>query len=218
MNNLKSFAVISAKAFFSWVCINALTLLATLIAFGTGFFLLSKNINMEQVSHQGAVTILGMAANRPLASVLLLLIAISPFFFFVLSNKYVIKQVAKKIVDSKANALIEPFIDKIIHKFKASSPGLFNAGSNAVEFKSKLIDKINTEAGNKWVKLVLISVVNKLTLDDTDFSEKNISFEELLKTKILESLQDFVSPSLDSIIFVIAMQWVFVLIAYYSPY
>jgi hypothetical protein len=217
MNNLKSFAVISTKAFFSWICINVLTMLITLIAFGTGFFLLSKNISMGHTSHESA-SMMGMAANRPLASVLLLLIALSPFLFFVLANKYVIKKVAKKIIDTKANILIEPFIDKIINKIKLNSPALFNGGSNFLEFKSKLIDKIKEESGNKWMKLVLISVIHKLTLDDADFSEKTISFEEILKIKILESLKNFVSPSLNSIVFVIAAQWIFVLILYFSPY
>lgn len=216
--SLKYFAKLSSTAAFSWLKINILGAISTIVVFILALIFIGKDIDAGHSGHVSAIPFVGlMFVAKPLSSILLVLIIISSGFIFVLGNKYIIGKLIHKILKDKSEGHIEPFIDKILSKLQEKQPDLIRKGADAAMIKLKLMNQVKTESDNKWMKRIITFGLQKISLDDIDFSSDTISFSEIIKEKLVTALYDISEPSRNSILIVIGLQWFFLLVIFFSP-
>lgn len=219
--NFKYIAKLSATAFSSFIKINGLGLFSTLLVVIIGFILLVKNSPIEYSEESTAISYLSSVfSDRPIGCILCLLILIgSPFVFFTLGNKYILIKLIDKLLKDKSESLINPLLDRIILKLKAKQPiVLRNVGDFSIN-QLKLIQEIkNDKAENKWLRKIIVFAMEKIKLDEVDFSQENMSFYEIIKDKTLQSLKDIAEPSRKLIFIAIGIQWTLLLFIWLTKY
>lgn len=216
--SLKYFAKLSSTAAFSWLKINVLGTISTIIVFIVALIFIGKDIDAGHSGHVSAIPFIGlMFVTKPLSSILFVLIVVSPGFIFALGNKYIIGKLINKILKDKSEGYIEPFIEKILSKFQEKQPYLIRKGADVSMVKLKLMNQVKTESDNKWMKRIVTFGLQKISLNDVDFSSDTISFSEIIKNKLVTALYDISEPSRNSILIVLGLQWFFLLVIIFSP-
>ena len=211
--NIKYITKISASAVFSFLKINILGAVSTVLVVILEFIFLTKNIDAVHSAHVSAIPfLLMMFFARPVGSILWYLTClVSPYLFFVFGNQYIIKKIISKIVTDKSESLIHPFLDKVLTKFKDKQPNVLRNSGDFTLNKLKIIQEIkNDKSENKWLK--------KIQLDDVDFSKENLNFYEIIKTKTIQSLQSVSEPSKNAIWISVGIQWVILLFIWLTNY
>jgi hypothetical protein len=210
-DSIKYAAKLSSISVFSFIKINFLGAFSTIIVALLGFILLSKNINPGASAHVSAFPYLIMIyANRPVGSVLWFLICLtSPFLFFFIGNKYIIAKLANRVISDKSDKVIYPLLDKLLLNFKR--PVLLrSAGDFSIE-KLKLIQNIKNETENKILKRIIIFGMEKIKIDDIDFNQDDLDFNEIIKTKTIQALTAVTEPSRNLIWLIFGAQWFIIL-------
>lgn len=219
--NLKYIAKLSTIALFSFLKINIVVTLSTIIVGVIGFFLLTKNIDAGQSGHASAIPFLLMTfLARPIGSILWCLVCFgSPFLFFVLGNKYILSKLANKLITDKSDSLINPLLENILDKFKTNqSESLKNAEDFSLN-KLKLIHEIqNDQSENKWLRKIIVFGMKKINLDDINFNQENLNFLDIVKLKTIQSLQNISKPSRKIILFPIVIQWIILMFLWLTEY
>lgn len=212
-------AKLSSVAVFNWIKINLLGLVSTVITFIIGLCVLLYQVDTGHAGHAGILPVfLIVFMSRPLGSVLVVLILLCNILYVMLSNKYVIGKVINKIINDKAESHILPLIDNILSKLKVKQPDLIKKGADYSMVKLKLIDQAKQESENKWVRKAICFGMEKIRLDDVDFSQENLSFNEIIKQKLFAALNNISAPSMQPIWLTVLFQWVSLLIIVFVRY
>lgn len=216
--SIKYFTKLSAIAVFSWIKINVLATISTLLVAFVSFYFILEGVDAGHSGHAGFFgVLLIMFISKPLSSILFLLILASPPFIFALGNKYIISKLINKVITDKSEGYVEPFIDKILNKFQEKQPDLIRNSADASIVKLKLINQVKLEADNKWLKRIIAYSIKKIRLDDVDFSDENVSFTTIIKGKVITALHDMSEPSRKSVLLILGLQWLCLLIIVFSP-
>ncbi len=219
--NFKYIAKLSTTAIASFLKINGLGLVSTLVVVIVELILLAKNSTVEYSEQISTVSyVSAIFSARPISSILCLLTLIgSPFVFFTLGNKYILVKLIDKLIKNKSESLINPLLEKVILKFKTKQPVVLrNVGDFSIS-KLKIIQEIkNDKAENKWLRKIIVLAMEKVQLDEVDFTQDNISFYEILKQKTIQSLKEISEPSRKLIFIAIGIQWTLLLFIWLTKY
>lgn len=148
------------------------------------------------VHTNGQAAILVLFAARPISFGLTILsIFGAPILLFTLGNKYVMLRTINRLIADKGEQLLFPIIDRILNKAKDNQPQLFQKGTDKAKLQLKILQEIRDSKENKWLKKIIIYGFKKVELDEIDFKNKNVSFTEILKGKIIDKLKDISQPS-----------------------
>ncbi|WP_278010061.1 hypothetical protein [Flavobacterium gyeonganense] len=158
---VKYFAKISSIAIFSFIKINLLGFVNTLICCTIGCFLLSANVGHAAHTNSGALILLVFFTSKPVGTTLLVLIFLAPFLYIILGNKYIISKVVHRLIKDKSESTITPLLDKVLTKFKENQPDGLKKGADLGLAKIKLLNQVKSETDNKWLKKVLLFGLKK---------------------------------------------------------
>ncbi|TWP22864.1 hypothetical protein ETU08_10330 [Apibacter muscae] len=212
--NLKYAVKLSAVAIKSFIKVNFLGGISTILFTILGLLLLIKDMGNVQTGHVNpTIAFVILFTHRPTATILIVLgIISSPFIFFTLGNKYIISKLSNKIINDKAENFIYPFIDKILNIFQKNQPKIIQNAADFSMNKLKIIQTIKeNKETNKWIRRIVAFGMNKVHLSDIDFNHGNQNFNEILKNKTLQSLKNISEPSLKFVWIAIAIQWIIIL-------
>lgn len=189
VDHLKYSAKLLGKASLSFLKINLLGQISIFITCIVTIFIAMNqmygNSGVNQIVEQRPIT---------LALVLLNMIA-SPFLLFSLGNKYVMTRTINRLISDKGEDLLFPIIDRILNKVKANQPQLLQKGTDKAKLQLRILQEIKDSKENKWMKKIIIFGLKKVDLNEVDFKDENVSFTEILKTKIIDKLKDISEPS-----------------------
>lgn len=213
-------AKLTTSSIFSFIKINVIGAMSTSLILILGFIILSKNINPGHSEHVSVIPYLAMIfAVKPISSILFYITLIaSPLLFFFLGNKYILSKVINKVLKDKSEKYIYPILDKILIKVKDSKDNLLQNGENYNDVKKKIIQQLKNENENRLTKKVIEYGLKKVKLDDVDFRNENLSIIEILKSKIIQVLQNISEPSRQSLLVLLATQWIILLLIWILPY
>ena len=195
-DNLKYTAKLFGSATFSFIKINILgQLLFAFIGVITLCTIVYQSGN--GMGHMtGSAIIMLLFALRPIGFSLTVLSLIAiPFLLFSLGNKYILSKTIHKLLSDKGEVLLFPIIDKVLNKIKSNQPDLLKKGTDTAKLKLKLIQEIKDSSDNKWLKKIIIYGFQKVSLDEVDFKDENVSFTEIIKDKIITGLKNVSEPS-----------------------
>ncbi|MDF2931772.1 MAG: hypothetical protein K0R36_1103 [Chryseobacterium sp.] len=144
----------------------------------------------------GEAAIIVLFMERPIAFGLTLVsIFASPFLLFSMGNKYVMFKTINSLITDKGEKLLFPIIDKILLKVKQHQPELFKQGVDKTKLQLKILQEIRDSKQNKWLKKIIAFGFKKVDLNEIDFKDENVSFSEIIKTKIIDQLKNISEPS-----------------------
>lgn len=206
---VKYFTKITSNAIFSFIKINLLGSVNTLICCVIGSFLLSANVGHAAHTNSGALVLLVFFTSKPIGTILLVLIFLAPILYVIIGNKYIISKVIHRLIKDKSESTITPLLDRVLTKFKNNQPDGIRIGADMGLAKIKLLDQVKSETDNKLLKKVLSFGLKKIKLDEIDLSQKNINFKEVIKTKIITALHNTTEPSRKGILAILILQWIF---------
>ncbi|MDR1876610.1 MAG: hypothetical protein LBQ84_03205 [Flavobacteriaceae bacterium] len=213
------FLKISASAAFTFVKINLLGFVSTLAVLIIGGILILLSNNNAHAGHVGGEAFLiVLFVQRPLGCILWLLLLSSPYLFFFLGNKYVVSKIINRIISDKAENYLYPLLDTVLQKFKEHQPELIKKGADNSLMKLKLIQEAKNNVKNKWIRRIIVFGVKKMQLDDIDFTQENVSFSDIIKTKIINTLNNISAPNKNIFWIIIGVQWLILLIIWLIPY
>ncbi|WP_281310216.1 hypothetical protein [Flavobacterium flavigenum] len=208
---VKYFAKITSVAVFSFIKVNSLGAVNTLICCVIGSFLLSANVGHAAHTNSGALLLLVFFTSKPVGTTLLVLIFFAPFLYMLLGNKYIISKIIHRLIKDKSESIITPLLDTVLTKFKNNQPDGLKKGADLGLAKIKLLDQVKSETDNKWLKKVLSFGLKKIKLDDVDLSQDNIDLKDIIKTKTITALHNSTEPSRKGILAILILQWIFLL-------
>ncbi|MCL9807061.1 hypothetical protein NAT51_16115 [Flavobacterium amniphilum] len=218
IDTLKYAAKLSSISVFSFIKINFLNVISTLAIIIFGYIFLSENINPGASAHVSPIPYLIMIyGNRPVGTILWLIAFLAgPVVLFIIGNKYIMTKVINRLISDKSDKIIYPLMDKFLLKFKR--PVLLKtAGDFSVE-KMKLIQNIKNETENKILKKVIVFGMEKIKVDDIDFNDENLDFNDIIKTKTIQVLSAVTEPSRNLIWLILGSQWLIVLFIYFTKW
>jgi hypothetical protein len=213
-------AKLTTSSIFSFIKINVIGAISSTLILILGFIILSTDIDPGHSGHVSAIPYLVMIfAVKPISSILFYITLIaSPLLFFFLGNKYILSKVINKVLKDKSEKYIYPILDKILIKIKDNKDNLLKNGENYNDVKKKIIQQLKNENENRLTKKIVEYGLKKVKLDDVDFRNENLSIVEILKSKIIQVLQNISEPSRQSIWILLAAQWIILLLIWILPY
>lgn len=195
-DNLKYTAKLFSSATFSFFKINIIGqfLYALIGVFTLCTIVYQSGTGMGHVT--GGAAIMLLFALRPIGFGLTVIsIFAGPFLLFTLGNKYIMSKIINKLISDKGEVLLFPIIDKVIDKLKLKQPELLKTGADKAMLQLKLIQAFKDSDENKWVKKILVYGLKKISLDEVDFKDENVSFSDIIKNKIITGLKNVSQPS-----------------------
>ncbi len=216
---VKYFAKVSGIGISSFVKINLLAAVSTVTVLITAFILLSRGIDVGHSGHVSAIPFLmAMFLSRPVGSVLLLFIVISPYLFFMFGNKYIVSKISNRIIKDNSENYIYPMLDNVLAQLEKKQPDLFKKGADYTLLQMKLLQGVKEGTENKWLKRVIAFGIKKVKLDDVDFQNPNVSVADIIKNKVVNGLQNMTEPSRNNIWIILGLQWLSLLLIWLLPY
>lgn len=144
----------------------------------------------------GIGVLISLFVVRPVASILTLLsLIVSPILLFYLGNKYILSKLIHKVINDKGENILFPIIDKILNKLQVKQPALFSKGTDKIKLKLKMIQEIKDSNENKWFKKIILFALNKVHLNEVDFADEKLSFNDVTKKSMLSALKKITEPS-----------------------
>jgi hypothetical protein len=210
-NQLKQISKLARIGVFSWVKIMLLSILSTLLSFILGVYYFFKNITESELSSNNWLgDIWGIITSNLTAAFFLFLVFNSIWLLIYLANDYVIYKIIYQLISDNSEKVLEPILDKSLASMKAKFPKLMQRGADYSMTKLKLIEEIKTSKENRFIKKIIVFCLDQVYLADVDLNKENVSFEEILKIKIIQILKGITEPTRIWILLVILFQWLVV--------
>ncbi|RQO30227.1 hypothetical protein DBR32_11660 [Taibaiella sp. KBW10] len=217
--NLKYMARLTAMAAGTWIKISGFFGSISVISVFLGLFFLLKDGSAGSSAHVSAApALILMFLQKPIGSLLWILLLVCVYLVMVFCGKYVITKLINRIVQDKSETVILPVLDKIISKSKALQPELMKQGVDKTMLKVQMIHQIKETSENKWVKRILTFAFKKIALDDIDFNQDKIQIDELIKTKVTHLLYNITEASKTPFWIILGFQMISLLFMAYFPY
>lgn len=215
-NQLKYLSKLSATFLFSVLKIYGIGILSTVIVMVAGIYILSASFG-SGLGHSGAyLFIVAAITTKPVsASLFFLLMIAAPFCIGILATKYAMSNVISKLVQVYSEPILIPAIDKVMNKFRSGQPAVIRNSADYALVKIQLINEFKNSSENKIIKKVLSYALKKMSFDELDLKNGNISFYDLIKTKLIEKLHELAEPSAMIFYIYIGLQWLSLALLYF---
>lgn len=205
---------IAKSSVFSFLKINILGIFLTITftAFAI-YFILKTGIKFGGLVPHGTIwtSLITICMFKPISIIITIItIIVSIFIPFTFGNKYILKQVAHKIVSEKGENFIKPIIQSSIQKVNNSNPHLLEKGKDLLSFKESFLNTINSSQENKWIKRIITLVIKKMKLDNETINNENV--QDVFLNKILFEIKKLAKPSLKFFIPIIVLQIIVLII------
>lgn len=219
--NFKYIAKLSGSALFSFIKINLLGTISTIIVVVIGFFLLTQDVNVGSSGHATPIPfIIATFILRPVSTILFSIVFFSSSaLFLTFGNKYIISKLVNRITIDKGEGYLVALLDKLMLKYKQQQPAVLrNAGDFTIQ-KLKVIQDIkNDKTVNKWLRKVIVLGMEKIRLDGIEFNDENQNPYEIIRNRTIESLKNIMEPSRKMIWMIFALQWAILLFIWSSKF
>lgn len=212
-DNLKYVTKLFSSATFSFFKINILgqLLIAFVMLLSLIIIIYQSGSGLGHVNGFAVITVLFTL--RPIGfSLTLFSLFVTPFLLFSLGNKYVMSKTIHKLISDKGEVLLFPVLDKVLEKIKTKQPELLKTGADKAMLQLKLTQAFRDSNENKWLKRILIYGLQKISLDEVDFKDENISFSEIIKDKIITALKNVSQPSRNFFWIILGIQLTFLIL------
>jgi hypothetical protein len=196
---------------FSWVKIMLLSIVSTLLSFIIGVYYFFKNITeIELTTNNWLGDLWGILGSHLTGAFFLFLVFNSIWLLIYLANDYVMYKIIYQLISDNSEKVLEPILDKSLASMKLKFPKLMQKGVDFSMTKLKLIEEIKTSNENRFIKKIIVFCLDQVYLADVDLNKENVSFEEILKIKIIQILKGITEPTRIWILLVILFQWLVV--------
>ena len=222
---IQSIAKITGSAFLGWMKVSFIGALIMFIDLAIGFYLLADNENKGSgigghANGIGAILVLIIVYFQMFLidffpTLLTALGFLSIPLFMVLANKYAINKALYSIYTQKLSNQLKEKIEFLVQKFLDKYPN-FNEKKNAwKDILPKLISENKKDTTSSWIyKKIINTVLKKIQLDDVNFSNSDISFRQIFTSKIQETLEDTLKPSMKPVWIISSINLVFIILAF----
>ena len=213
IDKIKYYAKLSSIGFFSFIKYLAVGNVSAVFSFVIGLFILLYQTQVSAPHADGSASAFVIFALAPVQSVLLLLILVSSYLVFSLASGYAIKKVIGKLLEDKSESTLYPLLDSVLDKVKNNKKApLLKKGVDVSVVQLQLVDTIQQESENKWVKKALAYGFKKIKLDDVDLHDPQLDVYEVIKQKTIQALQHAAQPSKQKLWWVVAFHWVSIVV------
>lgn len=224
--HLKTITKTSGTTLLGWLKVSFIGLFITLIDLIVGFYLLADNKNTGagpggHANGIGAVLVLFIVYFYyftidffPALLTLLGFLAIP--LFTVLANKYAINKMLFSLYNQKLSSILEEKIKHIIQRVLNKFPNAYDKGTSWKQFLLKLIKENNLDKSSPWIYRKAINhTLKKIKLDDVNFSDSNISLTQIVSSKIKQTLDETLEPSMKIVWLIFLINIVFIILAFW---
>jgi hypothetical protein len=209
-DQVKYLAKLSASTAFTMVKLYAAAAASTILS-----LVLSVHIMITSAPDADGVTSgMGLIAARPWHCVIAILILGGGAVLVILSGKYALGKVMHKLLTDKGEAMIAPFLDKAIGKFRENRPASIGSASSAALSKMRLAQEARNGSGNRWMRGALALAFKQARLDDVDFSKDDTRMGEVVRDRTMLALREMSRPGKALILAVVGAQWFLVLLGW----
>lgn len=217
--NIKYLTRLTAMVTGTWLKLNLFFGSISVISVFLGLFFLLKDIDSGHSGHAGAApALILMFIQKPVGSILWLLILVCVYLVFLFSGKYVISKLINLILHDKSETIIIPILDKIISGTKALQPGAVRKGIDAAVVRIQLSKQLKSEGGHKWINRIIHFALKRIALDDVDFADPALKLDVVIKNKVLQFLKDSSDPDKTLLWCILGFQCLALLFIYFFPY
>ena len=190
---LNYYIKLSTKSFLTFLKINGLSVLSTIITFGTAYYFYTNadaNISVQ----------------KPYLTLVLIAILVIPVFIFILVNQYSFQKYLTEVLFNHKDKPVEALIDKIISEI-TENQNLIKTSTEFAEIKLKAVNKINNQTTNRIMKKIILLGFNKLEISENELNNPNLKIDDILKTKIIDKLKNYTEPNFKTISLLFTIQW-----------
>ncbi|AZA82584.1 hypothetical protein C1637_24925 [Chryseobacterium lactis] len=214
--HLKYFSKLSAAFIFSVLKIYGIGVLSTIITLVSGIYILSDRLG-PSLGHTSAIgfIITTIQAKPVSAGIFYLLMIIAPFFTIVFASKYAMSVVINKLLQDHSKTIVVPFVDKVIGIFKTRQPTIIRTSGDFAIAKMKLLNEFRNSSENKLLKRIVGYALNKIKFDELNLGADNADFSDIIKTQLLEKLNELAEPSALLFYIYIGLQWISLALLYF---
>ena len=217
-SNLSYFAKLSGAFAGAFIKSNLLGALSTIIVFIVGLIRLGNEVNVGTSERGSAFPfILAAFVTRPVsATLLLLVIVLSPFIIYALSSRYALAKVANKLLKDKGLNYIDALLDRLLVQFKNIQPKALKTSVNWSVEKLKALDRLKQSSENIVTKKLVGFALKKVSLDEADLQEESFDLAALIKGRVLNAIEEMATPSLQPLWLLIGVQWLVLLLIWFT--
>ncbi|SIT20894.1 hypothetical protein SAMN05421786_10920 [Chryseobacterium ureilyticum] len=214
--HLKYFSKLSGVFIFSLLKIYAIGILSTVITFTLGIYILAESLGAS-LGHSGALAFLiATVMAKPLSAGLFYLLMIdAPFCIAIFSTKYGMSRIISRLVQDHSKTILIPFIDKAVEKFKNNQPVVVKNSADYALAKTRLLNEFKNNSENKILKRILSYALNKVKFDELNLGDENTNFDDVIKTTLIEKLNELAEPSAMLFYIYIGLQWLSLILMYF---
>lgn len=205
--NLKYIARLTGMVTGTWLKISFFFGSISVLSVFLGLFFLLKDVSAGASGHAGAApALILMFLQKPVGSILWLLLIVCVYLVTVFTGKYVIAKLINRLVNDQSEKIIVPLLDKIISGTKALQPEAMRRGIDASIVKIQMSEQLKKTGENKWMKRILQFALKRIALDDVDFTDPKLDLDQVIKNKILQFLQNLTEPDKNAFWFILVFQ------------
>lgn len=217
-SNLSYFAKLSGAFAGAFIKSNLLGALSTIIVFIVGLIRLGNEVNVGTSARGSAFPfILAAFVTRPVsATLLLLVIVLSPFIIYALSSRYALAKVANKLLKDKGLNYIDALLDRLLVQFKNIQPKALKTSVNWSVEKLKALDRLKQSSENIVTKKLVGFALKKVSLDEADLQGESFDLAALIKGRVLNAIEEMATPSLQTLWLLIGVQWLVLLLIWFT--
>lgn len=218
-SSLTVIAKVGSKSIIKWITIYALGTIVSISLFFISLFLLRESSisGNSGAAHSGAGAIAGILMLFTVDFWPMLLATVSllvfPIIYFIIANKLSIQTALSTIWK---NNLQNWFSDKIriyVDK-KIENTTIINQLDDYVSLKLNLLNDIKKDTEtSRWQKRILSFIMENLTLDIVDFSDKEIKLSAILAKKVDDIITDFTQANNQLFYIALCIHFFFLILA-----
>ncbi|AJA68736.1 hypothetical protein HX045_04360 [Myroides odoratimimus] len=217
IDNVKYGLKISGYGAFSFLKIAVFGVFSAVLSLIIGIVLLSNGSYTNKLGEVRYSSFRTFIIDYPYLSVLLLITLISIYFVFSFSTQYAFRKVARRILDDKAEVLLDPIMDKVMDKTmgkigETERQNMLQRGVDYSMLKLQTINTVKEETTNKWLRYLLVLGFSKLRLDDIPFGDPKFNVRSEIKSRVIEVIKDFATPDKQFFWMIVAYHWIVILI------
>lgn len=217
-NSISYFAKLSGVFAGAFIKSNLLGALSTIIVFIAGLIRLGKEVSVGASARASEFPFMVAAfIARPVgATLLLLVLVISPFVIYGLSSRYAIAKVAGKLLKDKGFSYLDALLDRLLVQFKNLQPQALRTGVNWSVEKLKALDSLKHSSENMVTKKLVGFALKKVNLDEADLQDESFNLAELIKSRVMNTIEEMATPSLQLLWLLIGIQWLILLLIWFT--
>lgn len=215
-SNFSYFARLSGVFAGAFIKSNLLGAFSTIIVFIVGLIRLGKEVGAAARVSEIPFVVAAFIARPVGATLLLLVLVLCPFIIYALSSRYAISKVASKLLKDKGFSYLDALLDRLLAQFKDIQPKALKTGVNWSVEKLKALDRLKSSSENIATKKLVGFALKKVSLDEGDLQDESFNLAALIKSRVLTTIEEMATPSLQLLWLLIGVQWLILLLIWFT--